>query len=56
MALAVLFAGGLRERLCRRLRAPVFAHLARAGSLALLFLCILSLSTGGFHPFLYFQF
>ena len=23
---------------------------------ALLFLCILSLSTGGFHPFLYFQF
>ena len=56
LALAILFAGGLRERLDRRLRAPVFDHLARAGSLALLFLCILSLSTGGFHPFLYFQF
>ncbi len=56
LALALLFAGGLRERLYARLRAPVFRHLARVGSLALLFLCILSLSTGGFHPFLYFQF
>ena len=54
--LALVFAGGLRERLCERLSAPVFGHLARLGSLALLFLCILSLSTGGFHPFLYFQF
>ena len=56
MVLALLFAGGLRERICARLSAPVFGHLARVGSLALLFLCILSLSTGGFHPFLYFQF
>ena len=56
LGLAVLFAGGLRERLYRRLSAPVFPHLARIGSLALLLLCILSLSTGGFHPFLYFQF
>ena len=56
LVLAILFAGGLRERLYRRLRAPVFAHLARIGSLALLALCMLSLSTGGFHPFLYFQF
>ena len=56
LALAVVFAGGLRERLYRRCTAPVYAHLARIGSLALLLLCILSLSTGGFHPFLYFQF
>ncbi len=56
LALAVLFAGGLREKLYARLSAPVFGHLARVGSLALLVLCILSLSTGGFHPFLYFQF
>ena len=56
LALAILFAGGLRERLCARMTAPVFRHLARLGSLSLLFLCILSLSTGGFHPFLYFQF
>ena len=56
LGLAVLFAGSLRERLYRRLSAPVFPHLARIGSLALLLLCILSLSTGGFHPFLYFQF
>ncbi len=56
LALALLFAGGLREKLYARLRARVFGHLARVGSLALLFLCILSLSTGGFHPFLYFQF
>ena len=56
LGLAILFAGGLRERLYARLRAPVFRHLARTGSLVLLFLCILSLSTGGFHPFLYFQF
>ena len=56
LALAILFAGGLRERLARRVTAPVFAHLARLGSLALLVLCILSLSAGGFRPFLYFQF
>ena len=56
IVLALLFAGGLRERICARLSTPVFGHLARVGSLALLFLCILSLSTGGFHPFLYFQF
>ena len=56
LCLALLFAGGLRERLYEKLRAPVFVHLARLGSLALLFLCILSLSNGGFHPFLYFQF
>ena len=56
LGLALVFAGGLREKLCEKLRAPLFGHLARIGSLALLFLCILSLSTGGFHPFLYFQF
>ena len=56
LGLALVFAGGLREKLYARLQAPVFWHLARIGSLALLFLCILSLSTGGFHPFLYFQF
>ena len=56
LALAILFAGGLRERLYARMQGPLFRHLARLGSLALLFLCILSLSTGGFHPFLYFQF
>ena len=56
LGLAILFAGGLRERLYKRLTAPCFPHLARLGSLALLALCILSLSTGGFHPFLYFQF
>ena len=56
LGLALIFAGGLREKLYERLSAPVFGHLARIGSLALLFLCILSLSTGGFHPFLYFQF
>ena len=56
LALAILFAGGLRERLARRFTAPVFAHLARLGSLALLALCLLSLSAGGFRPFLYFQF
>ena len=56
LGLALVFAGGLREKLYARLQAPVFGHLARFGSLALLFLCILSLSTGGFHPFLYFQF
>lgn len=56
LGLAILFAGGLRERLYARMQAPLFRHLARLGSLALLFLCILSLSAGGFHPFLYFQF
>ena len=56
LGLALVFAGGLREKLYARLQAPVFGHLARFGSLALLFLCILSLSAGGFHPFLYFQF
>ncbi len=56
LALALLFAGGLREKLAARLTAPIFPHLARLGSLALLILCMLSLSTGGFHPFLYFQF
>ena len=56
LSLAILFAGGLRERLYARMQAPLFLHLARLGSLALLFLCILSLSMGGFHPFLYFQF
>ena len=56
LGLALVFAGGLREKLYARLQAPVFGHLARVGSLALLFLCILSLSAGGFHPFLYFQF
>ena len=44
------------HRLARRFTAPVFAHLARLGSLALLALCLLSLSAGGFRPFLYFQF
>ena len=56
LTLAILFAGGLREKLYARLSAPVFRHLARAGSLLLLLLSILSLSTGGFHPFIYFQF
>ena len=56
LGLALIFAGGLRERLYARMKAPVFRHLARLGSLTLLFLCMLSLSTGGFHPFLYFQF
>ena len=35
---------------------PLPPLLRRAGSLVLLALCILSMSTGGFHPFLYFQF
>ena len=35
---------------------PLPPLLRRAGSLVLLVLCILTMSTGGFHPFLYFQF
>ncbi|MBR5095190.1 MAG: MBOAT family protein [Oscillospiraceae bacterium] len=56
IALAVLFAGGLREKLEALLPEALAPHLLRVGSVALLLLSILSLSAGGYHPFLYFQF
>ena len=54
LALAVLLAGNLVPKLreCGKLPEPVADLL----SLALLCLCMLCLSKGGFHPFIYFQF
>ena len=54
IAVAVLCAGSLVPRLRERVRLP--EALADALSLGLLALCILCLSRGGFHPFIYFQF
>ena len=54
IAVAVLCAGNLIPRLRERVRLP--EALADALSLGLLALCILCLSRGGFHPFIYFQF
>ena len=51
---AALFAGGWVPRLRQRYKVP--ETLSNTLSLALLILCVLSLSTGGFHPFIYFQF
>ena len=52
--LAVLLAGNLVPRLRERVKLPEPA--ADGLSLLLLLLCILCLSKGGFHPFIYFQF
>ena len=52
--LAVLLAGNLAPRLRSRVKLPEAA--ADALSLPLFLLCILCLSKGGFHPFIYFQF
>ena len=53
-ALAVLLAGNLVPKLRERVKLPEPA--ADLLSLALLCLCMLCLSKGGFHPFIYFQF
>ena len=53
-ALALLLSGKLAPALRERLRLPEAA--ANALSLLLLLLCMLCLSKGGFHPFIYFQF
>ena len=54
IALAVLLAGNLAPRLRERVKLPEAA--ADGLSLLLFLLCILCLSKGGFHPFIYFQF
>ena len=56
IAVAVVFAGGLREQLTAKIPAPARPHVLRAGSVLVLLLSILSLSAVGFHPFIYFQF
>lgn len=52
--IAVLCAGNLVPRLREKISLP--APAANGLSLALLVLCVLCLSRGGFHPFIYFQF
>ena len=54
LALALLLCGNLVPKLREKIRLPEL--LSDALSLALLCLCILCLSRGGFHPFIYFQF
>ena len=54
LALAVLLAGNLVPTLRERVKLP--EPVADLLSLGLLSLCILCLSRGGFHPFIYFQF
>ena len=56
IAVAVVFAGGLREALTAKIPAAARPHVLRVGSILVLLLSILSLSAGGFHPFIYFQF
>ena len=54
LALAALLAGNLVPKLRERVKLP--EPVADLLSLGLLCLCILCLSRGGFHPFIYFQF
>ena len=54
--LCALFAGRITAAGTAELVSLLQPAALLALGLALLFLCILSLSTGGFHPFLYFQF